>query len=81
MKAEAERRHAETIDLINLQNVTWKRQMADEAKARQEADARRSEQEARNLKFEAMRANQVHEQVASNQASQISQLEQKQNNF
>ena len=50
--------------------------MADEAKARHDADARRSEQEAQNLKLEAMRANQVHVQVASNQASQIGQLEQ-----
>ncbi len=41
-RAEAERRHAETLELINQQNVTWRRQMADEANARVEAEAQRS---------------------------------------
>ncbi len=46
VKAEAERRHAETLELINQQNVTWRRQMADEANARVEAEAQRSSLES-----------------------------------
>ena len=55
MKAEAERRHAETLELIHQQNVTWKQQMADEANARVDAETRRSDLEANRFQQEAMR--------------------------